>query len=423
MPQQSTIAATQAILQPLGLWNQTSLNWARQNQQRLFDLATILVGQLKAAGTVIQPPDIVSDPYLAINEAQRLWKKRDWIEIAEYYPKILHSLTGYLGYEQPIVFAYASKQGYAAAVHMERRGKWFTFNETGYFTSHSEYYQGDDDISLDYFPAKIKRGEVIPLDVVSSDLAMVLKTATGGDVNLLDRAEWRPVSLAYADLGTNGFHARIVGNPEMGGLVGYWNFESTYLESHIGAGVMIDRDVMGYAELEIKGKTPKLSVLGVEETNLYASLTLAASGLSHKMFLQGDFRIVPEVFWDFTMQEARVRIYGGGTFAAAPGGEADIENPNIQINHIRTHIGAQVRCPITDTLSVEFEVVGEFSKLYSKGSATAGIAGESFRASFEVEIKNDKYMVGGSLIVGPCFLQALTSKEETKAVAGLRYEI
>lgn len=324
------LAAAQSILQPLGLWNISTLNqWANYISPRLGSLLNILntlygnlsvpppPGSPGSPGTPGTPgtpgiPDRVIitavNPLAIVAEFVTLFKSKDWLLFAESGPGLVNRLTGHAGYSFPRIVLYGSRaRYYAPSVIMTRRvgdDRTVTgMNQEGFFTNEQAsgsgvFYQGPDDVSLVYALVEIEDGDVETLDAVASDRYALLKRSVGGDINLLDRASTFSTGLLKADVAlgeSHNYHLGVAAGSTpfatMGGLTSEIEYGSGIFEGRIGLGVFAERaydsdaeNLLAYLDLENRLRTPYFTIRDEEredspELNVWGSLTLSAAGL------------------------------------------------------------------------------------------------------------------------------------------------
>jgi len=435
------LQAAQGILQPLGLWNVSTLNsWINYilpRQGQLFNIVTTLYYNLLNISPPTSPgngpPIVVTNP---INTGailaelfdlltSRDWRK-DWAEIAERAPDLVHGLIKHLGFSKPQIVLYGSRRTrfHRAGIITERRRggdrEVHVFNEEGYFVNDrvsgiaGRYYQGLDDFTLTYFPVEVKNGRVNTLDAIASDRFALLKRMSGGNTKLLDRTTTHSTALLSLDVAfteSQRLHARFVGGTtpysSMGGVMGNIEYGSGFFKGRIGGGAVMDNayfadsdTFVGYVETENEFKTPALKFVSKDKqrgVRTWSSLTLAASGMAHfamkrpvkqltgerlprKWGLQADIRAIPEIHLQLGTPFTLWTVSGGLTAGIVPGGHVELKKAerSLSLYPLRSHIEASCRLDISEiiredtptltaSISLEFRVIGEFSQLLDKG--------------------------------------------------------
>jgi hypothetical protein len=431
------LSAAQSIFQPIlqqqGLWNQLFLaQWAYYlrpylrpgpQQQQLINIATTLYNNIVAPPPPGQPTSTPQDPIIiTVNPVQiiqtftELWKTRDWLEIGSKFSDLLYPLIKPSGYTKPMLLLYGSRRRYYGpsaqtmknddgdlVVHnMNREG--YYKNETA--TGAGRFFQGQDDISLSYYPIEIENRRVKTLDVVASDRFALLKRMAGGNVDLLSRAYTHNTSLLSVNAGFDNKHLRVVGGvtpyASMGGVMGEIAYDYEYLSGRIGGGGLFETDHYGNSDTFIGfldtehtlTTTPQAIVVSEDEERLiftWASLTMSASGMADRAItkktkdrpmsggwgFQGDVRLIPEVHTQLDTSFFSVYAYGGAMVAVVPVGKVNLEETekSVMLDHIRNHLGVKVRVLVSDivnsgedekfkhTMYADAAVVAEFSDL------------------------------------------------------------
>lgn len=328
------LAVAQSILQPLGLWNITSLNqWYSYAGSRFGTLRSILFmlynkllvtppggtprtpGAPGTPGTPGTPgaPDqyIVTyvNPYTIAAEIVSLFKRKDWLLFAERAPKLADTLLRFAGVSTPRVLLYGSRgrlyaPGVIAARRVDKDRYVYVLNQEGFFINEQAsgaglWYQGPDDISLVYVPIKVENGKVDTPDVIASDLYALLKRSVGGNLDLLDRASTHSTGLLKANIALGEQHNYSIGvalgtTPfaSVGGMTGEIKYDAGLLTGRIGLGFFAMRsyddnseNAVAYLDTEHTLRTPYLTVKNEEKTNspefkLWGSLTLSAAGMA-----------------------------------------------------------------------------------------------------------------------------------------------
>jgi len=329
------VFAAQSILQPLGLWNQQTLqqwlSYIQARQSRLISLATNLYNNLTAptpgssqqaptnqpgqAGqptgpgqpTIIQQPPtlIYINPLEIIREMTALWKSKDWLRVAERFPDLMHPLIRHAGFSKPMIVLYGSRKGYIRPSAQIMRTKddhleVHNLNQNGYYKNDSasgvgRYFQGLDDISLTYFPIEVRNEKVKTLDLIASDRFALLKKMAGGNTDLLTRSFKHNTSLLSIDADFGGRHLRAVGGltpyGSMGGLMTELTYESELISGRIGGGALIESSYygnvdtfLGFLDTEHSIRTPYAIVDSDYDDSLWAwaSLTASVSALADR---------------------------------------------------------------------------------------------------------------------------------------------
>ena len=416
----SAYFAAQSLLQPLGLWNQTSLTWLLPVWQQFIAPLKEIYAQLTAVGTTYQPPDVITkvNPIQVLKTIDDLRRSNDWLELAEVGPGLIHSLVKHLGYVKPLIILYGSKaRNYAPAIWTQQDKTNYTLSQEEGFQSHTlteEFYQGDDDISLNYFSIVVKNKSIETLDIISSERSILLKRMSGGDINLLERAETRNTSMLSVGMRERGFKARVVAGrtsySELGGATLSLDLYSTYASNHIAVGAFVEGDrFVGYAENELTLYTPHVKVQGDETAEGWLQTTIALSGMSSDLKFQGDARVIPEVHGTVTIHSAKLHLYGGGTIALAPKGSVNLSHPDrsIGIVPIRAHVGAELKVRVSENWDVHASGVIEVSKLYQRQRARVGVSYRWLSISGVAEFRNNRKRYGGSIDIGPLHVQGL----------------
>jgi hypothetical protein len=400
------LAVAQSILQPLGMWNQQTLNawysYIVPQQYQLQQILTTLYNQLLAA-QVIPPPTsqmITSvtqapsiNPFEVISELNQIWKSKDKIKIAERFPSLVYSLIEHVGFSEPQMVIYSSRSrsfasgNYQVGVVTEKRSEGsrdvHVLNQEGYFvndtaTGAGRWYQGTDDVSLAYLPFEVENGDIETLDVIASDRYALLKRMSGGDTKLLDRASTHSTSLLSLDLAfleSRSLHLRIVGGgtPQstIGGIMGEIEYgDGNIFTGRIGGGVVYEDTLfdssdnyLGYLETENTIRTPYASIISDDYergVRAWGSLSLNISALANRADsrphqrgkkvsaewgLQGEARIFPEIHTEMVTGYGLFHLSGGVTSAVVPGGNIDLDHPErtLGLYPIRYHIEFRTR--------------------------------------------------------------------------------
>jgi hypothetical protein len=416
------LSSAQSILQPLGLWNVSTLNqWATYVGQRLGTLQSILSalygnlnmppppgtpGSPGTPGTPGTPgipgvPDqiIVTavNPLAVVGEIVKLFKSKDWLLFAERSPRLIHSLTRHAGFSFPRIALYGSRSRlYAPSVTMTRRVDGdrvaYGLNQEGFFVNEQAsgsgiFYQGPDDISLVYALIDIEDGKVRTLDAVASDRYAFLKRASGGDINLLDRAATFSTGMLKADVALgedHNYHLGVAAGTTpfatMGGVTSAIEYGAGdgIFEGRISLSAFAERaydsdaeNLLGYLDTENKLRTPYFTLKDEERKNapelsVWGSLTLSAAGLVSYTLTdverakkdigrtvggQGDVRLVPEIHTSLDTLIFRFELYSGVTLAVVPHGSVDLDVPqqSLRLYPIRFHVGGAIRLKLSNT--------------------------------------------------------------------------
>jgi hypothetical protein len=392
------LAMAQQILQPLGMWNYTTLNqWINYVQPQLGTIQSILLSlynQLTvplAPGTPGTPgtPDqyIVHavNPLQVIDQIVTLFRSEKWLLFGEKAPGLVDLLIRHAGFSKTRLLLYGSRgRFYApAAITSRREGnkrRAYAINQEGFFTNDQTsgaglWYQGEDDISLVYMPISIEKGRVKTLDVIASDRYALLKRAAGGDLNLLDRASTFSTGLFQADVQLDNFHIRpFAGSTPfagMGGLALEVEYSKGYLSGRIGAVASVEdgyfndsESLVGFADMDNTLRTPALTIKNDDIVEpffqVWGSTTLSLAGMATRALTtprragertwvrwggQGDARSITQVHSKMDTGWTEFNLYAGLTVAAVPYGRVDLDKPHHTLRPypIRWHIGGSVR--------------------------------------------------------------------------------
>lgn len=371
------LAELRSVMEPLGLWNNDSLNFIIANQLQLTAILTQLYDDLIAwEPDLIKQPDIKTpvDVIGILNKLADLLDTDDWLLIAERGPSLIHKLIKHVGFSRPQIVLYADRDGYyRAGIQTERyvdgEREIHRFNQSGYVRDDNasgagRYYQGRDDVSLTYIPVEVQDGEVETLDLVSSDMYALFKRWSGGDTRLLNRTRTFNNGLLSVDVDLSDYFSVHGGT----GATAYSSFSGAFGELKYGTGLFTGRIAAGfvheqpfgfsdekqivYAETENTLSTPSLEISNVisdTSASMWLSTTLAASGLTMRRLntamrgMQGDARVIPE--WHGLVQSPYFTASAvvGGTAAVVPAGPVDLDEPSksLQLRFIRTHIGGE----------------------------------------------------------------------------------
>jgi hypothetical protein len=459
------LSAAQSILQPLGMWNFNTLAaWVNYVTPRFGTLQTILnnlygflnvpppPGTPGAPGTPGVPgiPDkyIITaiNPLAIVAELVKFFKSKDWLLFAERGPDLVHSLTRHAGFSRPRVVLFGSRSRlYAPAVTMTRREgdkrTAYSLNQEGFFVNEQTsgagiFYQGPDDISLVYALVDIESGKVKTPDAVASDRYALLKRATGGNLDLIDRVSTFSTGVLKADVAlgeSHNYHVGVAAGTTpfatMGGVTGEIEYGTGVFEGRIGLALFTERsydsdaeNALAYLDTEHRLRTPYLTFNGASsELNLWGSVTLAASGMATRTLStvqrgkkalgftwggQGDVRLIHEVHASLDTTLFKFEVYGGVTTALVPYGSVDLDVPQQSLRPypIRCHVGGAVRLKLANAyrfgvlrqnkagltdeqraaaellidrksewLFLSLSGVGEFSRLFHKSRATLSL--------------------------------------------------
>jgi len=401
------IQAIQSILQPLGMWNYSTLqawyNYFIPIQFQIQTTLTTLYGQLLQA-QVLPPlvqqtvttftPVAPVNPVDVIRQIQDVVRRGDAEEMAERLPSLIHSITAHEGFSIPQIYIHGSRSGrnngpfpYKIAIRTERhingeREVHILTEDGGYFVNDfasntSRYWTGPDDASMVYIPIEIKNGRVESLDVIASNSYAWHKRAAGGDTKLLDRAATASTSLLSFDvafLENKNLHLRLVGGSiptaSLGGVMGEFEIgeKEDIFNFRIGGGVTQKEyyfenasDLIGYLDLEIRLRTPRLEIINEDRgVRTWGSVIVAGSGMAHLptarpykkgekvkaiLGLQGDVRAIPEIHAQLVTPYVLFEISGGITTAIVPGGNVNLKHAErtLSLYQIRSHVEAKVR--------------------------------------------------------------------------------
>jgi hypothetical protein len=385
------LQAVQSILQPLGMWNLTTLQaWAYyigSIQYQTTSTLTTLYNQLIQAQIPLPPtsqtittqtPIAPVNPIEVIQNIKDIVKRGNAEEMAAKLPSLIHSITAHEGFSVPQIYIYGSRSGrtkglwpYKIGISTERRINnkrevHVLTEDGGYFVNDfasgtSRYWAGPDDASMVYIPIEIKNGRVTSLDVLASNSHVWHKRAAGGDTKLLNRASTPSTSLLKFDvafLEKKNLHLSIVGGSiptaSLGGVMGEFEIgeKEDIFDFHVGVGLThkeyyfeSSSDLIGYVDLEARLRTPYLGITNKQTQRglrTWASATASASGMAHlpttkpyrkgervssKWGLQGEARFIPEIHAQLVTPYALFEVSGGITTAVVPGGDVNLEHP------------------------------------------------------------------------------------------------
>lgn len=468
------------ILQQQGLWNQSFLNqWIAYLQPRqtfLINVATNLYNNIVAPPppgqpTVTpQPPIVIAVNPIEIMQAfSELWATEDWVKIGEEFGRLLHPLIKPSGFTEPMLLLYGSRRRYygtAAQTMRARNGELevHNMNREGYFENENasgagRFFQGRDDISLNYYPIEIEDGRVKTHDVVASDRFALLKRMAGGDLNLLSRAYTHNTSMVQADIDFGGAHLRAVGGAtpysSMGGLMGEITYEYDYLSGRIGGGGLVDVShyggddtFIGFLDMEHTARTPFLTVRSDDDERIlwtWASLTFSGSGMADRALVeqpdkrmftdrwgfQGDVRLIPELHTQLDGDYFSVYAFGGMTASVVPSGKVDLIHPDrsVMLDVVRYHVGTKLRVLVSKAvidhggedfshaMFADAAVVGEFSDLVSRWRFTTDFTFDVAKVGLIGEVEDyqfdgiDDFRVGARASLFGAYIQYLKSLE------------
>jgi hypothetical protein len=448
--------AAQPILQTLGMWNQQMLQqwlaYTRPQFPRLLTIATNFYNNIVAPPPPGQPTITPQPPIIhAINPIEvmqtfsKLWKTKDWLKIGERFSGLLYPLISPSGFSEPMLVLYGSRRRYfepTAQTMRNNKGELevHNINREGYYKNEAasgagRFFQGEDDISLNYYPVEIENRRVETLDVVASDRFALLKRMAGGDVNLLSRSYTHNTSLLSANAAFGKKHLRVVGGvtpySSMGGLMGEITYSYEYLSGRIGGGGLVETalhgntdTLIGFLDTEHKLSSPMAMIESKDEKRAafaWASLTVSASVMgdrslteqpdkrtfTNKLGIQGDVRLIPELHSQLDAEYVSFYIYGGITSAVVPIGRVNLDNPerSVSLDYVRTHLGSKMRVLVSKivknchddefdhTMYADFAVVGEFSALVRRWRVTTDFTLDQFKVGLIGEA--EQYQYGG----------------------------
>ena len=476
--------AAQAIFQPIltqqGLWNQTFVNswiaYLTPRQSQLISIATTLHMNIVSPPPPGQPtvtpqaPLVFTvNPVQIIQQLTDLWRDRDWLIIAERFPDLIFPLIRHAGFSKPMIVLYGSRRRYygvsASTTRIEDgQLEVHNLNREGYFKNEyasgaGRYFQGEDDISLTYFPVMVKDKRVETLDVIASDRFALLKRMSGGDVELLSRAYTHNTALLSIDAAFNNRHLRVVAGTtpyaSIGGVMGEITYEMEHLKGRIGGGGLIETGLhgntdtfLGFLDMEHTLSSPYAMIESKDEERAafaWVSLTLSASGMAdraltnqtdkrlftNKWGFQGDIRLIPELHTQLDTKYFSVYAYGGVMTAVVPAGRVDLYRPDksVMLDHIRTHFGVNLRILVTELvedyqdekfdhmLYADVSFVVEVSALVRRTRFTTDFTFDLFRIGFVAEAEDyqfsgvDDMRLGGRLKFMNVYVEALKSLE------------
>jgi len=391
------------ILQPLGLWNQTFLNqwiaYLTPRQAQLISIATALHSNIVAPPppgqpTVTPQAPIVNriNPIQVMQTLSTLWAEQEWLEIGERFSGLLYPLIKHAGFSEPMLLLYGSRRRYYSPsaqtmrvvdgnleVHNLNREGYF---ENKYASGAGRFFQGEDDISLVYFPIEIENERVKTLDVVASDRFALLKKMSGGDTELLSRAFTHNTSMLSIDAAFGNRHLRVVGGvtpySSMGGVMGELTYNYEHLQGRIGGGGLIEAGLygggdtfIGFLDMEHKLSSPFAILESKDKERAilsWATLTLSASGMTDRSLghqpdkrsftngwgFQGDVRLIPELHTQLDATYFSVYVYGGVTTAVVPSGKVDLirSDKSVMIDLIRHHVGLKLRVLVSEAVKL-----------------------------------------------------------------------
>lgn len=494
----SLLYAAQSIFQPIltqqGLWNQTFLNqwlaYLTPRQSQLINIATTLYGNIVAPPppgqptvTNVPPTIIQANPGAVLQQLTALWRAKDWLGLGEVFPDALFPIIKHAGFSKPMIVLYGSRRRYygvSASTMRENDGNLEVHNLTreGYYRNDTasgagRWFQGEDDISLTYFPVEIKDRRVRTLDVIASDRFALLKRLSGGDVNLLSRAYTHNTAALSIDAAFNNKHLRVVGGTtpyaSMGGVMGEVTYKYEYLRGRIGGGGLVESSLhgntdtfLGFLDTEHVLSTPKPYVESKDKERaafIWASLTLSASGMAdraltrqpdkrsftNKWGFQGDVRLIPELHTQLDTKYFSVYVYGGVTTAVVPVGHVDLSHPekSVLMDHIRSHFGTKIRVLVHEavranqdptydhTIYADAAFVGEVSEVVRRWRFTTDLTYDGFKIGLIGEVEDyqfsgvDDFRLGGRASFMGAYITGLKSLEldDFQLQAGFEIEL
>lgn len=445
--------AAQGILQPLGLWNQQTLqqwiNYLQPRQQSLINIATSLYNNLvsppppgQPTVTPVPPTVIAVNPIELIQKMTNLWKSKDWLAIAEKFPSLIFPLIKHAGFSKPMIVLYGSRRRYYAPSAQTMRIEdghieVHNLNSEGYYkneyaSGNGRFFQGLDDISLTYFPVTVRNKRVKTLDVVASDRFSLLKHLSGGNLDLLSRASSPNFAALSIDAAFNNRHLRVVGGStpyaSMGGVMGEITYETEYLSGRLGGGGLIDSSLhgnvdtfVGFLDMEHVLRTPYAMVESKDRQRAafaWSTLTLSVSGMADRALteqpdkrfvtkwgFQGDVRLIPELHAQVDGEYFSIYVYGGSTIAVVPVGRVNLDYPerSIFMDAIRLHVGAKLRVLVSKavkdfkdssyghTMYADAAIVIEHSDLVRRGRVTTDFTFDQFKIGFIGELEDFQF--------------------------------
>ncbi len=468
------------ILSSQGLWNRTFLNqwiaYLSPRQTQLINIATTLHGNIVAPPPPGQPTVTPQDPIITrLNPIQvmqtlsALWKDQAWLELGEKFSGLLYPLIKHAGFSEPMLLLYGSRRRYYSPSAQTTRVvdgnlEAHNLNREGYFKNEytagaGRFFQGQDDISLVYFPIEIRDEHVKTLDVIASDRFALLKRMAGGNNELLSRTSTHNTSMVSVDAAFGKRHLRAVGGvtpySSMGGLMGEITYDYEHLQGRIGGGALIESGLygstdtfIGFVDMEHKLATPFAIFESEDEERAilsWATVTLSASGMTdrslghqpdkrsftNKWGFQGDVRIIPELHTQLDATYFSVYVYGGVTTAVVPAGKVDLARPDrsVMLDHIRTHVGVKMRVLVSEavklnkdksfghTIYADAAFVGEMSELVRRWRVTTDLTFDQFKVGFIGEADDyqfdgfDDLRLGGRASFMGAYIQGLKSLE------------
>lgn len=487
--------AAQPILAPLGLWNQQSLQqWQSYIGTRLQQLVGIAVNlhnnivapPLPGQPTITQvPPTIISINQAEVIQHLALLAAADnWLALGNQFPDTLFPLIRHVGFSKPVFLLYGSRRNYygiSASTTRVENGHLsvVNLNQEGYFKNDyasgaGRYFQGQDDISLSYFPVEFNNSKIKTLDVEASDRFGLLKRLSGGNVDLLHRTFTHNTAALSVDAAFNNRHLRIVGGitpySSMGGVMGEITYKTEYLEGRIGGGVLVESALhgntdtfLGFIDTEhTLSTTPRVIIESKNEERAlftWATLTLSASTmvdrslthqttgrrLTNKWGFQGDIRLIPELHTQLDADYFSLYAYGGVTNAVVPAGRVDLDHPgrSVALRRIRTHFGLKLRVLVSKavknhknkqfghTLYADAAFVVELSELVRRWRFTTDFTYDQLRIGFVGEGETfhglgiDTLRLGGRLKFMNAYIEGLKSLEldDFQLRAGIEFKL